>query len=826
MAMIPRIVASRSLDPGGVVQYPSGDPVGQALEQGGNRLQQLTERFEERRSQQERFSAFIGFDEFGAKLATEAETAKRTMEPGAIGFHEQLLKTYDERSKEWLGTIPAPQRPEFEARIRAKRESFGQTAAKMEVEESTRFQVGNIKSRLDVVKGSILQAGPDAVEPFAKDMDELLDATTLSPILKAEAKKQIRVDLQEAGFRALASRDPQAAQNVAAGWGLGAATASQRERDAVSFFTGKGLSPVAATAFVGRLSHESGGMNTTARNPADGRDGSDSIGLGQWNAERAAGLKAFAAERGKPATDFNTQLEFAWSELSTKERKALEGLQAARTPEEAARAALDYERPKGWKPDGSHRNEDVAGYSDQMRRTRSLLASQNPDARFDALPADRRLVLAGAADLELRKQTSEQATAEAQIYSKRFNDLQIGIIDNKATHADVAQARQDGWLKDAGDITRLTNAIDQRDKDTDLTRAAMSAIQTPDFVWSPFDTSHKKMAERAFEGLGANSAALETVLNKTGIVPQTAIAAMRGHLISNDVRRVESTLQAAANMIAGRPTIFTGVEGGKDISGAALAFRHYIDDRGMSAGEATKKIMEEQTPEYERNIKAKIKSEDVNAIVKKELKIGDIEHSFDQVPWIPGTDPKVGFSPEMRTRAMGDYEEIFREHYVKNGDIEKSKSLAQAAMRSTWGVTSVNGSKVVMKYPPERSPIYAGIENVSGFVAAQAVAAIKDLNGVDVDRSRLRLDEARDTADRFRRGASPTYVLSYVDNNGLVQTIPKQFYANPSQMRDEQTAKRAAESAKIQARVGFETDLIFEDGMIDHNRAPLGVRAY
>jgi hypothetical protein len=33
MATIPRIVAQRSLDPGGVVSYPQGDPVGQQLEQ-------------------------------------------------------------------------------------------------------------------------------------------------------------------------------------------------------------------------------------------------------------------------------------------------------------------------------------------------------------------------------------------------------------------------------------------------------------------------------------------------------------------------------------------------------------------------------------------------------------------------------------------------------------------------------------------------------------------------------------------------------------------------------------------------------------------------
>jgi hypothetical protein len=68
------------------------------------------------------------------------------------------------------------------------------------------------------------------------------------------------------------------------------------------------------------------------------------------------------------------------------------------------------------------------------------------------------------------------------------------------------------------------------------------------------------------------------------------------------------------------------------------------------------KIIEERTPEYEQKVKARIKSEDVNEIVKKQLSDGDIRHAFDD-SWIPFNDPKLTFSPEMRQRAMGDYEE-------------------------------------------------------------------------------------------------------------------------------------------------------------------------
>jgi hypothetical protein len=302
------------------------------------------------------------------------------------------------------------------------------------------------------------------------------------------------------------------------------------------------------------------------------------------------------------------------------------------------------------------------------------------------------------------------------------------------------------------------------------------------------------------------------------MVPEGAVTALRGSLISSDPQKVEQALQTSANLVGGKfPDVFANVKGGEDLTNAANTFRHLVYDRGMTAADATKQIIEARTPEYQQTVKARIKSEDVNQIVKKQLSDGDIRHAFDD-SWIPFNDPKLTFSPEMRTRAMGDYEESFRENFAKNGDVALSKSLALDEMKRTWGTTQVNGSKTVMKYPPERSPIYAGIANPSEQIAQQAVAAIKDLNGADVPRDKLRLDEVKNTAERYMRGQPPVYVLSYQDKNGHVQTIPKQFYADPSQMRDKQTAERAAKSAQIQTRVDIDAD------NADLGRANFGVQ--
>ncbi len=124
---------------------------------------------------------------------------------------------------------------------------------------------------------------------------------------------------------------------------------------AFNYFVSQGLSPVQAAGIVGNLQGESGrGLNTQTINPGDGRDGSDSIGIAQWNSTRAQALKDYAASKGVPYTDLTTQLEFLHSELKGPEKAAYDKLLAAQDPEQATRAMLAFERPKDWNVPGSH----------------------------------------------------------------------------------------------------------------------------------------------------------------------------------------------------------------------------------------------------------------------------------------------------------------------------------------------------------------------------------------------------------------------------------------------------------------------------------------
>jgi len=149
--------------------------------------------------------------------------------------------------------------------------------------------------------------------------------------------------------------------SIFAGQGEAAPVAQAAPQDnaqiAFNYFVSQGLSPVQAAGIVGNLQGESGqGLNTNTINPGDGRDGSDSIGIAQWNSTRAQALRDYAASKGMPHTDLTTQLEFLHSELKGPEKAAYEKLLAAQNPEEATRAMLAFERPKDWNVPGSHPN--------------------------------------------------------------------------------------------------------------------------------------------------------------------------------------------------------------------------------------------------------------------------------------------------------------------------------------------------------------------------------------------------------------------------------------------------------------------------------------
>jgi hypothetical protein len=570
-----------------------------------------------------------------------------------------------------------------------------------------------------------------------------------------------------------------------------------RMQDAMKYFVGKGYDPHKASGIVANLIAESGrNLNPSAVNKGDGRDGSDSIGIGQWNSDRAIALKQFAAAQGKPWNDLGVQLDFIDHELKGVEGKAGAMLNAARTPEEAARAMLHYERPKDYEKGHAYRLSSA-------KQVHDLFSKGGGSAGVGFLPEDKRVKLERQAETEVLQQKAYEGVQRGEALEKQ-------IIDASAGQGDLP--KRDEIENDPILRPQQRNAL-LRQYDSAAGNVAAFASTWKKFAdpnggsFNPYDADERKSVDTLYQHLGGNAPALQAVVDRTNILPKSAAIAMRGDFVSNDPRRVAQSLSVASNLLAKNQNIFVGVDGQKDFENNAVAFRHYVDDLGMTADDAAKKIVYQQSSEYQSGVKARLKGEDVDAKLKKELSVDDISNSFDQ-SWLPFTDPKVGYTPESRLAMYGQYSEQVKERYLEHGDWGRAKKEAAGTLGKSWGVTRVNGAPTVVPYAPERAPVMAGIENPADVLAAGAVAAIKDAAGYEPARKSLQFIPVPGvTPAAYKAGQPVPYILKWEDANGQVQVSQKHFLIDGKDARAAQTGQRQTQFGKAAAGAAVNSEM-------------------
>ena len=190
------------------------------------------------------------------------------------------------------------------------------------------------------------------------------------------------------------------------------ATVSEREQIAVNWYMseeGGGYTRAQASGLAAQFTAESN-YDPNAVNPGDGRDsanytlsdghvynGTDSVGIGQWNGQRARNLYAYSEARGDPIeyetingkkyrkVPLETQLAFSSHELNGSgahgggsESTANNKIRNASTPQEAAAAAAWYERFGGgpMQDDGYKLNDYRRGMKSPYTQKRAGYASR------------------------------------------------------------------------------------------------------------------------------------------------------------------------------------------------------------------------------------------------------------------------------------------------------------------------------------------------------------------------------------------------------------------------------------------------------------------
>lgn len=194
-------------------------------------------------------------------------------------------------------------------------------------------------------------AGTDAETALVAKARSDIYATAIAQRLQNDEKRaalalydKVKGKLDEKDNIRLAAAMKSTATDVAAEDWIGRNAPNEGRQEVRRFWEAKGYSPEASAALAGHAGAESG-FNPGARNRGDGRDGSDSVGLYQWNADRSKALAKFARDNKLDPGERRTQLEFAAWELENTEKDAGTKLKGAKTLEDANKAAFGYLRP-------------------------------------------------------------------------------------------------------------------------------------------------------------------------------------------------------------------------------------------------------------------------------------------------------------------------------------------------------------------------------------------------------------------------------------------------------------------------------------------------
>lgn len=203
------------------------------------------------------------------------------------------------------------------------------------------------------------------------------------------------------------------------------AQTSERVGTAMGFFQSRGWTKEQAAGIVGNLLAEST-LNTGARNGGDGADGSDSIGIAQWNSDRAKRLKDFAALNRADWKDFGIQLAFVDHELQNNEKAAGDQLRGAKDVQSATEAMIMYERPAG----SQNGAKSAHNYKGRMKFAASAAGIDvNPDW-FNALSPEEKQIVYNQQETRQRQiQVAEQGNIETVVQNAPVAMQNTGTYD-------------------------------------------------------------------------------------------------------------------------------------------------------------------------------------------------------------------------------------------------------------------------------------------------------------------------------------------------------------------------------------------------------------
>lgn len=377
------------------------------------------------------------------------------------------------------------------------------------------------------------------------------------------------------------------------------------------------------------------------------------------------------------------------------------------------------------------------------------------------------------------QQRKRMEDATAMDYQSR-----VDYNDSTLTEQQIAD---DHSLSDQSQRSLISDLQAQR-KDAREIQETLSTLADDGALIDPYDSGTRKKVDDAYTSLlngespmsQAGMVTAGQIVQRSGIVPRPMFNALRSAANGNDPASLAAAMEFAGQAIQMQPNAFGPMDGSSDVLSNLSDYKFYS---GMMGGEeAAARIIENRNSTAPKNVTDQAKD------LAKDLKPEQVTDFMAQ----RGADVTMG-SPAQQAAIMGDYDRLFREAYAKTGDEGLARNRALEDMARVYGPNGVTGDKRIMRFPPQQ--FYPQVVGKPDWMRDQIVSEVNAFAGIDagsdpflspgsakpISSDRIIINSDERTRGDVAAGRSPTYGVSYLDGDDMLQSVPGRFaFAAPT----------------------------------------------
>lgn len=783
--------------------------LGEGLARGMQGLSAGLTAAKERKGSLDRFGALREFSDFQTEMERQLTEMKRAAPPNGQGFAKQAEDFYEEQRQRFIGTrIPEELRPEFDFRTEQLKGNVVGDALKFQYDagdaffrEGVNVEYQKALKRLDPRLGG----DPARLEEERAYLADVVGTTDLSDIEKADLSNKLGIGLEGIAYRS-------AYVKQLAGGAINLDETVGAVIDTAAAKHGEDAKALRVIAWL-----ESKG-NPQAQNPnssagglfqqTDGNARDYSVGDRFDAAQSAEGAARFMKDN-RAALKKVLGREPTVGELYLAHQQGPAGAaKLLRNPNALAVDVVGYDevRLNGGAPGMT------AGQFANLWISKANAADPDLDNNpaFSNLPFEDRLNLQKDAEAEFIRDQTEQAAARKLRVDTQINELMNGINDGRLGQQAIDEARQGGWLTDYDQIKRAQDLYAKVNADAILMGRAQAKLGNQFAVWDPTNEEDQKMLNALVgkQGIAAIGGANQEyftngvipLVTRANDIPTDVIGTLTGMVRSNNQTQSLFALDALSQLEDADPRAYAARvpeklardvdawRANKDLV-STDQLMEVINGGRTQQERQTNKILEEEAKSY-------LASKESGVATLPSLVEGFVGE-YNGWTWSAQQTTAPGFA-----RALSlEYQDAFVMNYkASGGNKELADKLTRQQLGRTWGVSSVGGRGVVMKYPPEK----VGYRPLGGDYA-WIDAQVREELGLAEDAQFELVSDAQ-TESEFKKwqlgqGPAASYQVVTYDAEGVGRLARERRYFVPSE-------KTIQDETKAFERKGVEQKLM------------------